>query len=455
MQSKIYNQDVIEWANTYKKGKFHALFCDAPYHLTTITKRFSKSKLTDDTLTSKRVRERADGFARLVGTGFMNQDWDGGDIAFQPETWKALGEHLFPGAFGMTFGGSRTAHKIAVAIEDAGFIIHPMIYWIYASGFPKATRIKGHEEFNGHRYGLQALKPAAEPIIVFQKPYESKAVKNIIEYGSGALNIDAGRIPLNGDAYVINRLEDGMKPFGGGAGHTYTSTKVKTELEGELGRWPANFLLDDTVSIALDSQSGFLKSGKMSPKIHKRRKTAGEYQSPHGIYRKFNQDADSLKETIGDSGGASRFFYNVQIKLDEADPFKYCKKASTKERDEGLDELPEQMYAQSGGAQARASQGEDEYLQDSMGLNRITTRRNIHPTIKPIDLTRYLASLLLPPDIYAPRRILIPFSGSGSEMIGSMLAGWEQIVGVEFKQEYCEIAKMRIKHWEEKYDQTS
>lgn len=424
MTYKINNQDVNIWSKEYEGEPFHALLCDAPYHLTTITKRFGKDG-------SAPAKFGTDGAFGRVAKGFMGQEWDGGDVAFRPETWHGLGKHLYPGAFGMTFGGSRTAHRIACAIEDAGFIIHPMIGWVYGSGFPKATHVKGHVEFEGHRYGLQALKPAMEPIIVFQKPYDPEvgnSVANITKTGAGALNIDAGRIPLqNGETYNINRFDDGMKPFGDGAGHSYTTLKTgsgkgqkgsvldqsKTERNGEdwegssLGRWPANFVIDNTVSSVLDAQSGHLTRGKMSPEISKR-STSG---SPNGIYGKFDINAP-LTETYGDSGGASRFFFNVETTLEDTDPFIYEKKASQKERKAGM--------------------GEDV---------------NTHPTLKSISLTTYLSKLLLPPAEYADRRLLVPFSGVASEMIGGLLAGWEYVEGIELTPEYVPIAHKRLKHW--------
>src|SRR3990167_1516151 len=131
MKYKINNQNVLDWAKNYTGELFSALLCYAPYELK-----------------------------------FMSNKWDSSGIAFRPETWAGLGEHLYPGSFGMTFSGARTAHRIATAIEDAGFIIHPLIFYCFGSGLTKATRVKGHPEFDGHRYGLQALKPAGEPIIV-------------------------------------------------------------------------------------------------------------------------------------------------------------------------------------------------------------------------------------------------------------------------------------------------
>lgn len=470
---KIYNQDVLDWAKEYKKGKFHALLCDPPYHLESIVKRFGKKD-------SAPAKFGEDGVYSRSSKGFMGQTWDGGDLAFRPELWSALGEHLYPGAFGMAFSAARNWHRMAVAIEDAGFILHPTIFlWAYGQGFPKATNISSainrqegrqfrklpasgvgfmnkdgeggwnptknkleligepsdlSEIWKGHRYGLQALKPAVEPIIVFQKPYDGRAIDNITQTGAGALNIDAGRIPTK-EPVIINRFTNGAKPWGDAKGEEYDTEST------EQGRWPANFILTDETAKALDAQTGTLTSGKMLPK-HKRHTDS----SPNGIYGKFDADAP-LKETIGDSGGASRFFYTVQEKLDESDPVYYCSKVSPKERNAGLDELPDQIFAQSGGAQAKAKQGEDEYKQDSIGINRISTRKNIHPTVKPIDLARYLASLLLPPDAYAPRRLLVPFAGSGSELIGGLLAGWEQIVGIELTEEYVPIAEKRLEYW--------
>lgn len=401
---KIYNEDAVEWAKNYQKGKFHALLCDAPYHLTSIVKRFGKTKESDNTLTSEKVRNRSDSYSRMIAGGFMGNTWDGGDLAFRKETWEAFGEVLYPGAFGMAFSASRNWHRMAVAIEDAGFILHPTVFlWAYSQGFPKATNIDKKLKdgvFAGHRYGLQALKPAVEPIIVFQKPYEGKPLDNIVSSGAGALNIDGGRISLvNGDD---SRL--------GGNGTWKTDKAAKNVYEGgyegvdiassPLGRWPANLILEEDAARALDAQTGTLTSGKPSGV----RNTEGGYGKAYG----------SIDVTgVGDSGGASRFFYNVQSKLDESDPVYYCGKVSPKERQAGLED------------------------------------KNVHPTLKPIDLCRYLATLLLPPAEYAPRRLFIPFSGVGSEMIGAGLAGWEQICGVEFDTEngYVDIAEKRLQHW--------
>lgn len=435
MSTEIVCGDVMEWAASYSGSKFHALLCDPPYSLK-----------------------------------FMGKDWDH-DIAFHPETWAALAEHLYPGAFGMAFASSRGWHWLAVAIEDAELIIHPSIFgWCYGSGFPKATRIdtqidkaagverkagidpyaKNHPNprgsgvgqlygndsnttghyslpvtdlaraWAGHRYGLQALKPALEPIIVFQKPYQGKPVECITETGAGALNIDQSRIPANGELTPRNNKPgaNGWKNSSGG----YIEPSPQ-------GRWPANFYLDEEAARRLGEQSGERESGARTPTGN-----ANKYGN-RGIYHKSNTKDNTSCEAS--SGTAARFFLNVDWQLEQADPVLYCAKASRKERDAGL-EGPKKPLLWSSGTQSPGTfQAE--------GTERAA--RNNHPTVKPLDLCKWLATLLLPPAEYAPRRILVPFAGSGSEMIGVDLVGWEEIIGIEQEKEYVEIAKARLEYW--------
>jgi len=386
------------------QGLFHAMLCDPPYHLTSPVSK-SGSRPTDEVSESK--------FNRFNAGGFMGKKWDGGDIAFNPETWRKLSEYLHPGAFIMAFASSRGWHRLACAIEDAGFIIHPTIFgWACGSGFPKATRVKDSMLFTGHRYGLQALKPSLEPIIVAQKPYQGKSVDCITKTGAGALNVDGGRIA--GDVPSVPQPK-----FGSPTGQIY-GFKAGEGRNGEMshatGRWPANFiLLDAEAAATLDRQSG---------------------DSHDGL------------------SGASRYFYRVQSQLDEADPIRYQARASRKERDAGLDKLEATADTRKGDGLARVCEfcGARQFPYPELCKCPtkswvLPKRRNNHPTVKPIDLCRYLATLLLPPKEYAPRRILVPFSGVASEMIGAMLAGWEEVVGMEQDAEYCEIAKGRIKYY--------
>ncbi len=280
--------------------------------------------------------------------------------------------------------------------------------------------------WESHRYGLQAMKPALEPIIVFQVPYEGKPVECIVETGAGALNIDGSRIGL----------ADGEQPYsypnGSGGSHGPVPIRINytNPVEGSsAGRWPANFYLgDEEAARRLGEQSGAERATKPSA-------TGAMFRASGS----FPIESDPIKHN--DTGTASRFFFNVNRALDESDPVLYCAKASRKERDAGLS--PSQYK----------KGGSYEFRQDGSLDGGIPWARNNHPTVKPIDLTRWLATLLLPPTECAPRRILVPFSGSGSEMIGAHLAGWEEIIGIEMEEEYIEIAKARLEHWTKKPEQ--
>src|SRR3990167_4232991 len=159
---RVIQGDILSFCHHYRGEKFHAIFCDPPYHLTSIVKRFGNGE-PEHTKTAHDIKNRSTPHARQAA-GFMNQKWDGGDIAFRAETWAALAEHLHDGGFIIAFAGSRGWHRQAVAMEDAGLIMHPTIFgWGFGSGFPKATRVKDNKDFDGHRYGLQAMKPSLEP----------------------------------------------------------------------------------------------------------------------------------------------------------------------------------------------------------------------------------------------------------------------------------------------------
>lgn len=168
----------------------HCCVTDPPYHLSSIVKRFGAGAPAH-TKTAKDIAARATPIGRLAG-GFMNQQWDGGRVAFEPETWVAVLRVMKPGAYLTAFASTRGYHRMVCAIEDSGFIIHPMLGWLFGSGFPKATRYKlpGMEDF---RYGLQALKPALEPICLAQKPMVGTGNENWLKYECGGLNINACR----------------------------------------------------------------------------------------------------------------------------------------------------------------------------------------------------------------------------------------------------------------------
>lgn len=369
--------------------------------------------------------------------GFMGKAWDGGDLAFRPEFWSLYYDLLYPGAFGMAFASSRGWHRLAVAIEDAGFIIHPSIFgWGYGSGFPKATRIdsqldkragverpvigeasrgKGRVVFGkygsdetgthpveaavtdeakaweGHRYGLQALKPSLEPIVVFQRPYKGSPLDSIVSTGAGALNIDGARIGDRGDEPQRQGKIERTYIYG---------DSLEKDRSGvyEDGRWPANL-----VTIGVDQPSDFF----------------------------YNAD----------------WSHEIQERLDNADPVKYEAKADPRERERGLAKRDLKTLEELSGGGGFAHEYQTAYQA------RKTPRRNTHPTVKPIALIEHLATLLLPPEQYAPnRRILVPFAGSGSEMIGCMFAGWDMVLGIEKEREYIDIAKLRLAYYAAKIE---
>lgn len=418
----LINAETVGWAKNYKGEFFHAMLCDPPYHLVSPVST-SGSRPNDDLNTKK--------YNQFNKKGFMGKTWDGGDIAFKPETWKAFYDILYPGAFIMAFASSRGWHRLAVAIEDAGFVIHPTIFcWAQGQGFPKATRIKNDERFNEYRYGLQALKPAIEPIIVAQRPYNSKAVDNIAATGAGALNIGKARIGTK-----IVESSNGSLDVNG-----IYSTMLRNPETGNIaiGRWPANFVIvhsDECTDIECVVDCPVRKLGKQGGES-----TTKRIEKPSMCDEKANTWGGTFQRNRGargytDSGIVSRFFFNanwnaeVEERLENSDPVRYEKKVARKEKDAGL------------GHSALDAAG-----------NADGNSRNSHPTVKPIVLNKWLATLLLPPKEYAPRRILIPFAGAASEMIGAMQAGWDEITGIEMEKEYTEIGQQRLKYWEKKFE---
>ncbi|WP_156396056.1 DNA methyltransferase [Bosea sp. Leaf344] len=174
---------------------FDSIVTDPPYHLGSISRRFGRkgaAPLTGGEPGSNNPY-------RKIANGFMEQEWDGGDIAFDVQTWRAAFNVLKPGGHLVAFGGTRTFHRLAVAVEDAGFEIRDTIMWIYSSGFPKSLNLRGEHAGRG-----TALKPAFEPIIIARRPIaETSVASNVVRFGTGAMNIDACRVPTS------ERIEQG------------------------------------------------------------------------------------------------------------------------------------------------------------------------------------------------------------------------------------------------------
>lgn len=330
------------------------------------------------------------------GLKFMGKKWDYEVPSI--DIWKEALRVLKPGGHLLSFGGTRTYHRMVVNIEDAGFEIRDCIQWLYGSGFPKSHNIK-EGEFKG--YGT-ALKPANEPIVVARKPLEKglTVAENVIKYGTGAINIDASRI--SGDPVESGR--GGRKPIGLGWGHDgQQESTLNTQ-----GRWPANIILDEVAAEMLDLQSGPCKTGTIKNK---------PTQDAEKIIKGKKPFITASHEDSG--GGASRFFYVA--------------KSSKSERNAGLEGMPTKhvgTYAQ------------DEWSRNNMGNTPDSKRepvQNFHPTVKPIKLMQYLINLVTPPQ----GTVLDPFMGSGSTGVAAKNLN-RKFIGIELNEEYFEIAKNRI-----------
>lgn len=341
------------------------------------------------------------------GLSFMNKKWD--HQVPSVEFWKEVYRVLKPGGHVLSFGGTRTYHRMTVNIEDAGFEIRDQIMWLYGSGFPKSMnigksvdKIRGNErevvgDNPNHRttaglleLGFQdgkesssitkgtsewegwgtALKPSNEPICVARKPMSEKTiVANVLKWGTGGINIDGCRVAHNEPIRTMKAQEGGNKVYQQ-AGRREETTELKEE-----GRFPANIILDEEAGKILDEQSD----------------------------------------------KASRFFY--------------CPKVSKKERNAGCDDLEEK--------QQDLTRKEGLPGGDNPRNRGVNKTKNNHPTVKPIELMAYLCKLITPPNGI----VLDPFMGSGSTGIAAVREGF-RFCGMELDNEYFEIATKRIEHFE-------
>jgi len=312
----IYCGDVAEVLPTLEPESFDACLCDPPY-----------------------------------GLKFMGKAWDHGVPG--AEVWREVLRVLKPGAHLLAFGGTRTFHRLTCAIEDAGWEIRDCLMWLYGSGFPKSLGVSKaldkaagveRERIRGVRSGVvgstfaqdawskefkdsvlssepitegarawvgwgTALKPAWEPIVLAMKPLAGTFAQNALAHGVAGLNIDGCRIGIEAR---VNLPMGAPENSYGGYGTTATATAT-------TGRWPANVVLDEETAAMLDEQGGF---SEQRPQVIRRGPRAKDHK-----YGEFPNQAGTLFEVQGDSGGASRFFY--------------CAKASRSEREAGLTSEPE------------------------------------------------------------------------------------------------------------------
>lgn len=312
--------------------------------------------------------------------GFMGKSWDNSGIAYNTEVWEQCLRVLKPGGHLLDFGGTRTYHRLAVAIEDAGFEIRDSIHWTYGSGFPKSLNVgKGLDDWEG--WGT-ALKPSHEPIVVARKPLVGTVANNVLAYGTGALNIDGTRVG------TIDDLSGGS--FGGvfGAKRDADGKLPKAIGSGDKGRWPANTILTHSADCGdecaegcpvklLDEQSGISTSRQQLMPLPRGHAFAGE------IYGNKKGNGEMTLRGRNDTGGASRYFTQTEYTEPDFPPFIYQAKAGKKERNAGLDEVA----------------------------------KNFHPTVKPVALMRHLIKLVTPPNGI----VLDPFLGSGTTAVAATL----------------------------------
>lgn len=383
---RIEEGDCRKWLATMPDNCVDSIVTDPPYHLTTGKKGGTGPASVN--LESPYGRAR-------VTTGFMGMTWDGGDVAYDVELWRQCLRVLKPGGHLLSFGGSRTYHRMACAIEDAGFEIRDQIMWLYGSGFPKSH--------NGS-WGGTALKPAHEPIVVARKPLIGTVAANVAAHGTGGLNIDGCRIPS--EESTVRKIEKSH-----GIMHGDSPRTIPTVGGSDAGRWPANIIHDgsDDVLAAFPNAPG--QQGDLIGHSRDRKSL--------GIFGDMPAARDAIAR--GDSGSAARFFY--------------CAKASKSDREGGCSELP----TKAGGMVSNTS-GQHITRRDGGEPGQ---RANHHPTVKPTALMRYLVRLVTP----AAGIVLDPFTGSGSTGRAAVLEGFS-FVGFEMTPEYVDIAKARIAHAE-------
>jgi site-specific DNA-methyltransferase (adenine-specific) len=391
---------------------------DPPYHLLSTVKRFAKTGGAD------RIHNGDCQYGRL-SRGFMGKSWDGGDIAFRPETWAAVLRVLKPGGHMVAFSAPKNVHRLTCAIEDAGFEIRDALMWLFGTGFPKSHDValtfetqlceqieneEGEKEWRYRSDGAPlergkwrhpdaidwqgwgtALKPAYEPIVLARKPLIGTVAANVLAHGTGAINVDGCRV--DGEPWKAHRATGlGSVKF-----FTEGETPVIDKEPHALGRWPANIIHDgsEEVLASFPDAPGQIANASTNPNRRKTQNVYGAMRAGNGragepsADRRYTENGSTNFAAMpgqrrGDSGSAARFFY--------------CAKASKADRNGSK-----------------------------------------HPTVKPIALMRYLARLITPPG----GTILDPFAGSGTTGQAAIDEGFNVIL-IEKEDEYIADIRRRF-----------
>lgn len=368
--------------------------------------------------------------------GFMGKGWDSSGIAYDVDVWRECLRVLKPGGHLLAFGGSRTWHRMAVAIEDAGFEMRDSIAWLYGQGFPKSVPVAA-ESWEG--WGT-ALKPAFEPIAVARKPFRGTVAENVLAYGTGALNIDATRVPtgdkLRGGSQTRGRTMNGGwdRPWMHDPEATAASaerSRAQVEKAEALGRHPANVILDQSQAEALDAQTGLLTSGKLA--AHHARAPKGD-----GILGAYGSVEG--ERGYGDTGGASRFFTTIQEEPCAPSPANATSPTAT---------------SATSATPAPAGTGRPAPAADDSGDTRFPTFRyeakaptserpnvegKVHATVKPLALIRWLVRLVTRPG----GRVLDLYAGSGTTGEAALLEGMEVDL-IELEEDHLPLILARVR----------
>jgi DNA modification methylase len=356
------------------------------------------------------------------GLRFMGKRWDY-DVP-KVEVWEQCLRVLKPGGHLLAFAGTRTQHRMAVRIEDAGFEIRDMIAWVYGSGMPKGeawTQAKAERgdaesirmiEAGWKGWGRAGLKPSFEPITVARKPFPGTVVSNVLTHGTGALNIDACRVdagegrPLR----ILDAKETKNNTYAGRMDGGSLAGGSKAAGETTLGRWPANFVHDGSDEVLECFPDD---AGAQAP-VHRR--NGDKFRHSYGAFAGNIDEQGSTFHADG-LGNAARFFY--------------CAKASREDRNDGCEHLPPRPLLWSSGEQNPGSF-------QSEGTDKSSP--NNHPTVKPTDLMRWMCRLVTPKGGI----VLDPYMGSGSTGRGAVLEGFN-FIGIDEDAWWVEIARLRIK----------
>lgn len=401
--------DCLEVMRTLEANSVDAIVTDPPYHLTTGKKGGTGPASINVNSPAGRAR---------IGTGFMGKAWDGGDIAHRPETWAEALRVAKPGAYLLAFGGTRTYHRLACAIEDAGWELRDTLMWVFGSGFPKSH--------NGE-FGGTALKPAWEPIVMARKPLIGTVEANWREHGTGALNIDACRVELDGDY----KCKANGRPSQTGLSDNYDAAAANKA--DTIGRWPANLVHDgsDEVLAAFPNAPGQQGDLTGSEPSRPTKNTYGEYKGRREFKARRDGEASADRRYTEEGGTNFAPLPGMRREATSAARFFYCAKASREDRNHGCEAFAERPLLWSSGDKSPGSfQGE--------GTNRASS--NNHPTVKPTELMRYLCRLVTP----RGGLVLDPFTGSGSTGRGAIAEGL-RFTGIELDPHYASIAEARIR----------